>query len=103
MKRTAKRNYTIMTFMAVLIIFGHWLDFYQMVMGSISKDYVTLGWLDFGIAALFIGLDDFLCWKIPCQKAIDCKVSSFFKRKYHTSYLIMGMKLITHWTKNLKN
>jgi hypothetical protein len=37
MKRAAKRNYTLMTFMAVLILFGHWLDFYQMVMGSFQK------------------------------------------------------------------
>jgi hypothetical protein len=31
MRRGAKRNYTIVTIMAVVIIFGHWLDFYQMV------------------------------------------------------------------------
>ena len=31
--------------MAVLIVFGHWVDFYQMVMGSVSKDEVTLGGL----------------------------------------------------------
>jgi len=54
MKRSVKRNYTLMTFMAVLIVFGHWIDFYQMVMGSVSKNQVTLlesGWLDFGVAA----------------------------------------------------
>ncbi|MDR0793798.1 MAG: quinol:cytochrome C oxidoreductase, partial [Chitinophagaceae bacterium] len=43
MTRSSKRSYTIMTFMAVLIIFGHWLDYYQMVMGSVSKEHVTLG------------------------------------------------------------
>ena len=56
MKRDAKRNYTLVTFMAVLILFGHWIDFYQMVMGSISKDVVTLGWLDFGVLSFFVGL-----------------------------------------------
>lgn len=56
MKRGAKRNYTLVTFMAVLIIFGHWIDFYQQVMGSISKEHVTLGWLDFGILSLFVGM-----------------------------------------------
>jgi hypothetical protein len=56
MKKGTKRNYTMVTFMAVLIIGGHWLDFFQMVMGSISKDHVTLGWLDFGILALFVGM-----------------------------------------------
>jgi len=42
MKRSAKRNYTLVTFMAVLIIFGHWIDFYQMVMGSLMKEHVEL-------------------------------------------------------------
>jgi hypothetical protein len=55
MKRSAKRNYTLVTFMAVLIIFGHWIDFYQMVMGSLMKEHVSLGWLDFGILAFFVG------------------------------------------------
>ena len=56
MKRSSKRNYTLLTFMAVLIIFGHWIDFLQMIMGSISKDHVTLGWLDFGMLALYAGM-----------------------------------------------
>lgn len=56
MKRGAKRNYTLVTFMAVLIIFGHWIDYYQQIMGSISKEHVTLGWLDFGILSLFVGM-----------------------------------------------
>ncbi len=32
MTKGSKRNYTTMTFVAVLIIVGHWIDFYQMVM-----------------------------------------------------------------------
>ena len=64
MTRSAKRNYAIMTFMAVLIIFGHWLDFYQMVMGSVSEGHkMTLGWLDFGTAAFYVGLIIFLTGK----------------------------------------
>lgn len=56
MKKAAKRNYTLVTFMAVLIIFGHWIDFYQMVMGSLRKEHAALSWLDFGVLALFVGL-----------------------------------------------
>ncbi len=32
MTRGSKRNYAVITFTSVLIILGHWLDFYQMVM-----------------------------------------------------------------------
>ena len=32
MARPSKRNYFTVTFMAMIIIFGHWLDYYQMIM-----------------------------------------------------------------------
>jgi hypothetical protein len=58
MRRGSKRNYTTMVFMGVLIIFGHWLDFYQMVYASISPEHVDRGMLllDIGIAAGFVGI-----------------------------------------------
>jgi hypothetical protein len=79
MKRAAKRNYTLMTFMAVLIIFGHWLDFYQMVMGSLSKEHVTLGWLDFGILSLFVGLMIFFVGRSLASKPLIVKHHPFLK------------------------
>jgi hypothetical protein len=86
MKRASKRNYTLMTFMAVLIIFGHWIDFYQMVMGSVSKDHVTLGWLDFGIAAMFVGLLIFFVSKALAEKPLLAKYNPFLKESiiHHT-------------------
>jgi hypothetical protein len=56
MKRGSKRNYTIITFMSVLIIFGHWLDFYQMVMPGTVKSHPHMSWFEFGIPLGFIGL-----------------------------------------------
>ncbi len=79
MKRAVKRNYTLMTFMAVLIIFGHWIDFYQQVMGSLSPDHVTLGWLDFGILSLFVGL---MIWGVSrslASKPLIAKYHPFLK------------------------
>lgn len=86
MKRGSKRNYTLVTFMAVLIVFGHWIDFYQMVMGSVSKDEVTLGWLDFGIAALYIGLIIFFVGKELAKKPLLAKHHPFLKESiiHHT-------------------
>jgi hypothetical protein len=79
MKRSSKRNYTLVTFMAVLIIFGHWVDFYQMVMGSVSKEHVTLGWLDFGIAAFFIGMIILFTGKALAKKPLVPKYHPFLK------------------------
>jgi hypothetical protein len=56
MSSTAKRNYAIVTFMSVALLFGHWIDFFQMVFGSTMKDHVPLNLFDFGVAAGFVGL-----------------------------------------------
>ncbi|HEY4061772.1 MAG TPA: quinol:cytochrome C oxidoreductase [Puia sp.] len=58
MKRSSKRNYGTLVFMSVLLIFGHWLDFYQMVFPGrhISPDHVPMNLFDFGIALGFVGL-----------------------------------------------
>lgn len=61
MKKSSKRNYTLLTFMAVLIIFGHWIDFWQMVMPGTMKDNAQLLPFEFGIAALFIGI---IMWRV---------------------------------------
>lgn len=86
MKRSAKRNYTLMTFMAVLIIFGHWIDFYQMVMGSVSKDEVTLSWFDFGIASLYVGMIIFFVGRALAKKPMIAKYHPFMKESviHHT-------------------
>jgi hypothetical protein len=56
MKKSPKRNYTIMTLMCVLLIFGHWIDFYQMVMPGTVKGNPHLSWFEFGIPLGFVGL-----------------------------------------------
>ncbi len=56
MKKATKRNYTIVTFMCVLIIFGHWIDFYQMVMPGTVKFHPHLSWFEFGIPLGFVGV-----------------------------------------------
>ncbi|MBS1627615.1 MAG: quinol:cytochrome C oxidoreductase [Bacteroidetes bacterium] len=86
MKRSVKRNYTLMTFMAVLILFGHWIDFYLEVMGSISKDHVTLGWLDFGILSLFVGLMILFVAKALAKKPLVSTYDPFLKESiiHHT-------------------
>ena len=56
MKKAAKRNYTIITFMCVLIIFGHWVDFYQMVMPGTVKLHPHLSWFELGIPLGFVGV-----------------------------------------------
>lgn len=56
MSRPSKRNYFTLVFMALVIIFGHWLDFYQMIMpGTLGKNW-HMGWFEIGTLAGFSGL-----------------------------------------------
>jgi hypothetical protein len=86
MKRGAKRNYGTVTMMAVLIIFGHWLDFYQMVFPSISKDHVPFMLADLGVALGFAGLIMFLTSRALTKAPLLAKNHPFFKESiiHHT-------------------
>ncbi|MBZ5858974.1 quinol:cytochrome C oxidoreductase [Flavihumibacter profundi] len=86
MRRSSKRNYTLLVFMSVLIICGHWLDFYQMVIASISKDHVEFNFFDFGVAAGFVGL---IMWSTGIalgKRSLLAKNHPFFKESiiHHT-------------------
>jgi hypothetical protein len=61
MKKSPKRNYTAITLMAVLIIFGHWIDFFQMVMPGTVRGHAGLSFFEFGVAALFVGI---IMWSV---------------------------------------
>lgn len=56
MSRPSKRNYFTITFMAMFIIFGHWLDFYIMMYPGPLAEHWHLGWYELGVMAGFIGL-----------------------------------------------
>ncbi len=86
MKRSSKRNYTLLTFMSMLILFGHWIDFNQMVMASVSKEHVTLGWLDFGIAALYAGMIIFFVGRALAKAPLVTKNHPYLKESiiHHT-------------------
>lgn len=56
MARPSKRNYFTVTFMAMVIIFGHWLDYYQMVMPGPLKANWHINWYEIGIFMGFVGI-----------------------------------------------
>ena len=75
-----------MTIMAVVIIVGHWLDFYQMIFASVLPEHVELGWLDFGVAAGFVGLIIFTVGRILAKYPVVGKNHPFIKESviHHT-------------------
>lgn len=86
MKRGSKRNYGTITMMSVLILFGHWLDFYQMVFPSISGDHVPFMLVDLGIALGFVGLIMFVTARSLAKHPLIAKNHPFLKESiiHHT-------------------
>jgi hypothetical protein len=92
MTRASKRNYTMMTFMCVLILFGHWLDFFQMVFPGTLKDHATgqthvpMMLYDFGIALGFVGLIMFVTGRALARSPLIIKNHPFIKESiiHHT-------------------
>jgi len=86
MKRGVKRNWTMVTVMGVLIIFGHWIDFFQMVMpGTVHENWHLMPF-EFGVAALFIGIIMWGVGKYLTSHSLIAKNHPFLKESmiHHT-------------------
>ncbi|HZE85412.1 MAG TPA: quinol:cytochrome C oxidoreductase [Puia sp.] len=86
MKRNAKRNYATVIFMSVLLIFGHWLDFFQMVFAGPYPDHVPLNLFDFGVALGFVGVIMWQTGRVLSKFPILAKNHPFLKESiiHHT-------------------
>ena len=86
MKKDAKRNYTVVTFLAIVIIFGHWLDFYLMVMPGTMKEHAQLSWYELGIPVGYVGLIIFLVGRALEKKPLVPMHHPFLKESiiHHT-------------------
>lgn len=86
MRRGSKRNYGTLTMMSVLLLFGHWLDYYQMVMPAASPDHVPFILLDLGVGAGFVGLIMFVTAKSLAKHPLLARNHPFLKESiiHHT-------------------
>lgn len=86
MTRRSKRNYATVTVMALVMLFGHWLDFYQMVFGSVARERVPLNLYDFGIALGFVGVIMAVTGRVLSKHPMVAKNHPFIKESiiHHT-------------------
>ena len=86
MTKGSKRNWTMITFMSVLILFGHWIDFYQMVMPGTLHGHAELMPFEFGIGCLFVGLIMWGTGKYLSKHSLLAKNNPFLKESmiHHT-------------------
>jgi hypothetical protein len=86
MTKVSKRNYASLTLICIVILFGHWLDFFQMVHPGSSRDHVPMMLFDFGIGVGFVGLIMFLTAKSLAKAPLLAKNHPFIKESliHHT-------------------
>ena len=86
MSRDSKRNYTIVTFVAIFIIFGHWLDFFQMVFPAVSPNKVPSILFDLGVAMGFVGIIIFVTGRALSKFPLVARNHPFIKETviHHT-------------------
>jgi hypothetical protein len=86
MKRGPKRNYATMTILSLVVIFGHWLNFHQMIFATLFPDHVELNLFDFGIAAGFIGTIMLVTGNVLAKYPLVAKNHPFLKESiiHHT-------------------
>lgn len=86
MSRGSKRNYATITFMSIMILFGHWLDFFQMVFPALSPDHVPIMLYDFGVGLGFAGLIMFVTGRALSKSPLIARNHPFIKESiiHHT-------------------
>jgi len=56
MTRDAKRNFKLMKWATIIILVGHWLDYYMMIMPGTVGEHNGFGIIEFGTTAGFVGI-----------------------------------------------
>ncbi len=56
MSRDAKRHAGILTFVGVVVLFGHWVDVYVMVMAGSMGSHAFIGFIEIGVMLAILGL-----------------------------------------------
>jgi hypothetical protein len=83
MDKSAKRNYNMMTITGVIILVGHWLDVFQMVMpGAVKADW-GIGVLEIGLFLGFIGLFFFVVYNALAKAPLVAKNHPYLDEAKH--------------------
>jgi len=83
MDRDNKRSENILLTVAIIVVCGHWVDYYQMIMPGVfeygTKDGSGFGFLEIGIAAGFVGLFVFTVLSALSKKPMVAKNHPFLQ------------------------
>lgn len=83
MSRDAKRNYFFLTFVGSIILVGHWLDVFVMVMPSTMRQHGQIGWMEIGMALGFLGLLLFTVHKTLAKRPLMVEKHPYMEETLH--------------------
>jgi len=83
MSRDAKRNYFFLVFVGIIILIGHWLDVFMMVMPATVKGHWHLGWIEIGMAMGFLGLLLFVVHRALAKAPLTVQKHPYLEETLH--------------------
>ncbi|WP_207426566.1 quinol:cytochrome C oxidoreductase [Pedobacter sp. SYSU D00535] len=83
MTRDAKRKTAVLTFVCIMLLCGHWLDYYMMIMPGTMEENHTFGITEVGIALGFAGLFSFLMLTQLAKKPLVARNHPFLEESLH--------------------
>lgn len=88
MSRDSKRVTNVLKYACMIVLVGHWLDYFIMVMpgsaGPQSEWYTEIGWIEIGVAVGFVGLFTFaILTSLSKFKALAPKNHPFLEESLH--------------------
>lgn len=81
--RDAKRKMNLMLFVCILLLCGHWLDYYIMIMPGTVEMHRGFGWIEVGTALGFVGLFTFLVFNKISKHALAPANHPFMDESVH--------------------
>lgn len=83
MTRESKRNYNLLTGMSLLILAGHWLDVFQIIMPGAVADKWGFGLPEVSCLALFAGLFIFVVFTALTKANVEPTKATFLDESRH--------------------
>ena len=83
MSRDAKRNNTRLVFVSIVILIGHWLNSYLLIVPGTLFDHGRIGFVEIGIGLGFSGLFIYLTMKALTKQPLETKNHPFIDESKH--------------------
>jgi hypothetical protein len=83
MKRGSKRNYNLLFFVGIVILFGHWSDNFVMIMPGTMKEHWHMGWVEIGTMLGFLGLFGYVVLSKLASRPVSNPTHVFYQESVH--------------------